>query len=170
MCSEPVPRVTTNLGASASGNYNNGPSLPENGVQAGVGGEVRSGNSVVKEESIILFLRDAMFNLCEMSINLSDTDIEHKRLVLGKYSEVIDAALTLSGRTEGVLREQNKKRALDRYLDILFQAQRSNSDALELSLKESENLQKQLSEMRYLLDVSLQEIKKDIQTLKPLSE
>jgi hypothetical protein len=126
MCSEPIPRVFSTVGADSKGNL----TVPATGgvptptITAGGEGKVTTAVTALNEDVMVLFLREALYRLCEMSVNIGSLDKESRAAVVGVYKEVIDAAVNLSGRNE----TQIRAKTTERYLDVLSQGLKTSVD------------------------------------------
>jgi gas vesicle protein len=168
MCSEPVPRVTATLEAEGKGKASGQAPTPAVAAKAEAEGEgkVKSGGVTINEEVMVLFLREALYRLCEMSINLGSVEKEYKAPVLKLYTTVIEAAVNLSGKTDKTQSEQIRARTLEKYIDFLAQYQKATNDATAASSQSAQVLKGQVDEIRTLLTQSVNEIKGELASLK----
>lgn len=168
MCSEPVPRVTPTLEANAKSKASGEAGAPTAGAKGEVEaeGKVKSGGSTINEEVMVLFLREALYRLCEMSVNLGSVEKEYKAPVLKLYTDVISAAVNLSGKTDKTQQDQIRARTLEKYIDLLAQYQKASTDVATTSNQYTQELKGQIEALRSTLNQSVSEIKADLASLK----
>lgn len=111
LCSEPVPRVAQSVVLAAQA------AVTGQSVKGGVGAGVKP--VPISDEVMVLFLREAMYRLCELSINLASLDAPYRAPVLGLYTEVVQAAVNLSGTTENAELARIKAKSVQDYLQAL---------------------------------------------------
>jgi hypothetical protein len=159
MCSEPVPRVVSTLKAEGDGKISGTTSSTQSvSAAAEAKGKSESGGTMLNEETMVLFLREALYRLCELSVNLDSIDPKQQKTVLDLYSAVLDAAVNLSGKTEKVQLARLTARSVDQYLDILSRFDRTNADAA----KASQALQTQMNDLKTQLSLELEKLRSDI--------
>ncbi|AYQ27809.1 MULTISPECIES: hypothetical protein [unclassified Polaromonas] len=166
MCSEPVPRVTATLDAEGKGKASAQPANLSSSASAEAEGKVKSGASTINEEVMVLFLREALYRLCEMSVNLGSVEKEYKEPVLKLYTNVIDAAVNLSGKTDQTQRDQIRARTLEKYIDLLAQYQKNSSDAALASSQATKELKAQIDGLKETLGQSVKGLQSELAALK----
>lgn len=167
MCSEPVPRVVATLKLDSEGKVSGTatPQNPNTSAEAKVKSE--SGGTTVNEETMVLFLREALYRLCELSVNLDSIDPNQQKIVLDLYTSVVNAAVNLSGKTEPVQLAQLRAKSIEQYLDVLGRFEKSTADAARANSQAQTALQLQLTNLRAQLSKEIDALREEVKKVPP---
>ena len=164
MCSEPVPRVFSTVGTEGKGNLTVPATVgvPTGTITAGGEGKVTTAVTALNEEVMVLFLREALYRLCEMSVNIGSLDKDSRADVLRLYNGVIDAAVNLSGRNE----TQIRAKTTERYLEVLSQGLKTSVDTQAVIKRQSDELQRHLDLIRKEIAQSMQTLADQVNAVR----
>ena len=112
-CAEPAPDAAIGVVAKLEGNL-------EVAGQGAVGGKGELNQSIVKlaeKTQMVLFLRESLFRLCELSVNTDISADQAKEL----YESVLDSALALVEKEREEIKLEQQRLAIADQAQFIFQ-------------------------------------------------